>query len=253
MKGYVSTLAILALATSASAQTFSSTGHPDPNPPYNPSGADAVNYQYDDGTVEDAIGITNATSGYDIIWLNRFTTQATGNVIQSIQAAIGAPTGTPNLAGRPMSVLLYSDADGGSPNNATLLTRLDTVVVNANTGILNNYDIADTFVPTSNFFVAVLMKNLPPSGAPGNPANTFPAAIDTTLPHTAGVSYAGFTSPGGSMNENNLGTIPSGALGTIEGFGLPGNWVLRAQGDIPEPASLGLLAVAGVMALRRRS
>lgn len=253
MKRTLSVLAVLAFAGIANAQNVVSTGRPDANPPFNPTGPDVFNYQYDDGTVEDAIGITNATAGYDIIWLNRFATNPAGPIIQTVQAAIGSAGGNQNLNGRPMSVLIYSDPDGGSPNNATLLSRLDTTVANANTGVLNAYNVPDTFIPTANFFVAVLMKNLPPSGAAGNPNNTFPAAIDTTAPHTTTVSWAGFTAPANTMNENNLGTIPAGGLGAIEGFGINGNWALRAIGDIPEPSCLGLLTVAGVFGLRRRS
>ncbi len=231
----------LALAASASAQLVNlglSGGHP----PFNPSNTDLFNYQHDDGTIEDGVGITG-TSPFDIIWLNQFTVNAGNNTITDIQAAIGSPLDTRVYNGLSMSVLLYSDATGGSPADATLLTTLNTTVANANTGLLNNYDIPDTVVSTSTFFVAVLMRNVP-----GNQG--FVASIDNQAPHVSGVSYAGFTISPTAINENNLSTLGAN-LGTIEGFGLPGNWALRATG-VPAPGSLGLLAVGGLVAARRR-
>lgn len=230
----------LALAASASAQLVNlglSGGHP----PFNPSNTDLTNYQYDDGTFEDGIGI-GGTSTFDIIWLHQFTVSGGDNNITAIQAAIGSPLDTRNYNGLPMTVLLYSDATGGSPADATLLTSMNSVVANGNTGILNNYDIPDTVVPTSTFFVAVMMRNLPG-------ANGYVAAEDNQAPTQAGVSYAGFT-VGTAINENNLSTLGAN-LGTIEGFGLPCNWGLRATG-VPAPGSLGLLAVGGLVAARRR-
>lgn len=245
-------LILLASVATVNAQTPAATGRPDDNPPANGGGPDSSNYQYDDGTVEDAIGITQAPQGYDIIWLNRFTRKPNVPAILAVHAAIGSPGNNANLNGRPMSVLVYTDPDGGSPSNATVFARRDTTVTNANTGVVNNYSFFPFLeIPPGTFFVGILMKNLPPSGAAGDPRNTFPAAIDTTAPHTPGVSWAGFTAPGNSMNENNLGTIPAGQLGVIEGFGINGNWVVRASG-IPEPTCLGLLALAGVLGRRPR-
>jgi uncharacterized protein (TIGR03382 family) len=141
-------------------------------------------------------------------------------------------------------VLVYEDADGGSPANATLISSSNFITANANTGILNNYDIPDVTISTSEFFVAVLMRNLP--GGAG-----FVASIDQTLPHVSGVSWAGFA-VGAPLDENNLGLLGAN-LGTIEGFGLPGNWLLRATGaPIPAPATLGLALLGGLVASRRR-
>jgi hypothetical protein len=213
------------------------------NPPSNPTSR-VVNYVHDDGTVENGIGITG-TNPFDIIWLNSFPTQVGGERIVSIQAAIGSPADTRPYNGLAMTVLLYNDPDGGLPNNATLLTSLNTTVANANTGILNNYDITDTNITTSNFWVGVVMHGLPGG-------NGFVASIDQTAPTTNNVSWAGFT-VSAPLNENNLNGIPAGQSGFIEGFGLPGNWAVRAVGDpIPEPASLGLLVLGGLMLARRR-
>lgn len=236
----------------AMAGTFTA-GPASPNPPFN-GGGEAFNYQHDDNTVENGVGITDPAGGtHDIIWLNRFAVTGGNSLITSIQAAFGSPADTRNYNGIPVRILLYSDADGGSPANATLLQNFGTTITNGNTGLLNNYDIPDTNVTTPFFFVGVAGLNLPTGTSGTDPNARFLAAIDQTPPHVSGVSYAGFTDPGNSMNLSNLGTIPAGSLGTIEGFGLPGNWAVRAVGDVvPEPASLSLLAVAGIFAGCRR-
>jgi uncharacterized protein (TIGR03382 family) len=233
----------MVLAASASATgTFGTSGTPSFDSPFNPAGR-AVNYLHDDGTAEDGVGITG-TASFDIIWLNRFSVAPGGEVITDIQAAIGSPLDPRNYNGLAMTVLVYEDADGGSPTNATLVSSTDFVTANANTGILNNYDIADVTISTSDFFVAVVMRDLIGS-------NGFVAAIDQTVPNVAGVSWAGFT-VGTPLDTANLGSL-GGNLGTIEGFGLPGNWLLRATGaPIPAPATLGLALLGGLAASRRR-
>jgi len=232
----------LAFAAVASAQSLITVGSPAIRPPSNPVFNDSVNYLYDDGTVENGVGI-GGTTPFDIIWLNRFTVQPGGEIITDIQAAFGSPSDTRNYNGLPLTLLVYSDIDGGGPGNASLLTSFNTTVTNGNTGILNSYDITDTLIPTTEFWVAVLMANLP--GGAG-----FVAAIDQTLPHTAGVSYAGFTS-GVAIDPNNLGAIPATNIGTIEGFNLAGNWALRASA-VPAPGSIALLGLGGLLAARRR-
>jgi len=244
MSGRIPVLAAAALlcaSAAASGQLLMVAGEPSLHSPMNPINTRAVNYLHDDGTVENGIGI-GGTSAFDIIWLNRFTVQAGGETINQIEAAFGSPNDTRPYNGLPFTLLVYSDATGGSPDDASLLTSVNGVVSNANTGLLNSYTIPDTLITTSEFFVAVLMRNLPG-------ANGYVASFDQTVPHFAGVSYAGFT-VGAPINENNLSTIGVN-LGTIEGFGLPGNWVLRATG-VPTPGAASLLAIGGLMVARRR-
>jgi hypothetical protein len=213
-------------------------------------GSETVNYVYDDGTVDDGIGITGVDP-FDILWLNRFTVQPGGERITHIEAAFGSPGDTRPYNGTTVSILLYNDPDGGSVTNASLVagSRIDTTITNANTGIINVYDIPDSVV-SGQFLVGAVARNLPGG-------NGFVASFDNTLPHTSGASYAGFTA--GAQNpltEGNLATIPAGQFGTIEGFGLPGNWVVRARGEVvPEPTSLGLVGLGGLLlalAHRRR-
>jgi hypothetical protein len=209
-------------------------------------GPDVVNYKIaeEDGTADDSIGLTG-TGTHDLIWLNQFPVAAGGELITNVQAAFGTPAfPSPQYVGRPLIVALYGDPDGGSTTNATLLTSINTTIPGQGDNVLYNFDIPDTVV-TGNFLVAMITKNTP-SG------DSFHAAWDNVAPHAANRSFIGFTSPGNTMNHANLASIPAGQYGSIESFGLPGNWLIRATGDIvPEPASLSLLGL-GALALGRR-
>ena len=246
--------AVLLLAGTAGAQHLSTNGQTANNPPFNPAPPpDTVNYVVDDGTVETGVGITDPGGGtHDIIWLNRFAVQAGGERITNILTAFGSPGDTRNYNGIPVTLVLYSDPDGGSTQNATLVRSFNTVVTNGNTGIINNYAITPAVV--SNFMlVGVLAKNLPTGTTGTDPNARFLASQDQTDPDVAGVSFAGFTDPGNTLNEANLASIPAGQYATIESFGLPGNWAVRATGEpIPEPVSLGVIGMAGLLIARRR-
>jgi len=77
------------------------------------------------------------------------------------------------------TLVLYSDPDGGSTQNATLVRSFNTVVTNGNTGIINNYAITPAVV--SNFMlVGVLAKNLPTGTTGTDPNARFLASQDQT-------------------------------------------------------------------------
>lgn len=243
---------MLVFAGSAIAQHLETNGLTAGNPPLNPPvGPELFAYLYDDGSVETGVGITDPAGGtHDIIWLNRFPVLPGAEVIRSIQLAYGSPSDTRTYNGIPVNIVLYNDPDGGSTQNATLVRSINAVVVNANTGVFNIYFIPPTPVHNA-FLVGVLAKNLTTGLSNTDPNARFLASLDTTPPHTLGASFVGFTDPGNTLNENNLASIPAGQYGTIEGFGLSGNWAIRAIG-IPEPSGPALLGLTALLAIRRR-
>ncbi len=205
----------------------------------------SVLYKVDDGQSNLSVGVTGGSGRYDLFWLNSFTVQPQGEVINSISLTWGTPVYaglTGMFPGMATEVLLYSDPNNdGNPNDAVLLTSATTAVANPNTDIFTKVAIAPTKV-TGNFFIAALMRNL-------NIGTTYPASLDTTSP-VNNRSWIGFTG-GNSFNVNNL----SGLFRT-ESVGLPGNFMLRAEGEgvsVPEPASVvGLLAFGAVGTTLRR-
>ena len=75
------------------------------------------------------------------------------------------------------------------------------------------------------------MRKLPPisMSCPRETTTSFPAAIDQTAPNN-GRSWVASTA-GGSPPVPPV--IPStGLFGTIDSFGLPGDWLIRAAGTV---------------------
>lgn len=200
-----------------------------------------ITYLHDDGTADNAIGVTG--SAHDLIWLNLFPVQAGGEVITNISVAFGsADSNNAAINGLPVTALLYGDPNGGSTTDATLLTSLAGTISGSGTNTFVNFDITDTPV-VGNFLVGILARNLA--------SGTFLIAIDQTDPDLAGRSFVGFVTPAGTLNENNLASIPT--YGAIESLVFPGNWLVRATAvantPVPEPGSLSLIVVAGAAAV----
>lgn len=201
-----------------------------------------VNYLIDDGTAEFTLGIDN---GEDQIWFNTFPVAPGGERITQIQAAFGRPgLAAFGLNGFTVSVLLYDDVDGGSPENAVLRYERTGIISGAHTNTFVNYDIPPTEVH-GTLFAAILFAN--DSGV-----NKPIAAVDRTAPTFPGRSWAAFAV---DIDPNDLTQIPPENFNPIENFGAVGNLMVRAVGEpIPEPATLTVTAAALIaLTSRRRS
>lgn len=194
--------------------------------------ADIV-YQIDDGSSESTIGID---PGEDLIWINTFTLQPGGEFITSISATFGRPGLGQALNGLSIRAILYQDLNGESPEDGILLQQVSGSVVNANTDTLNEFTLSPTLL-NGNFAIAILFRNT-------TNETKFIASIDRTVPSLANRSFVGFAA---GIDEFNLGSIPSGQFGTLESFGIVGNFVLRGNATaIPEPSSTGVVMLVGV-------
>jgi hypothetical protein len=205
-------------------------------------------HSVDDGTSEFTTGFS--VTGGSVVFVNRFTAAPGGELITSISVAYGLPGVGPGavLPGTPLDVILFQDQNGGTtPNHPVLLASAPTAVTNPNTNTFIPVAIPPTPV-TGNFFVGVLVSNLPAQGP-------FPIAFDRDSPQDA--SYgAWFTHPIG-LNEVPLLTFDpnSNAGQNLEADSgnfvrvLDGNYMIRATGvplaveGVPEPSSLALLAL----------
>jgi hypothetical protein len=173
----------------------------------------ASTYQIDDGSAEDAIGLT---AGGDTICLNEFKVIAGSEAISSVSIAWGTPAfPDPTLDGLPYTVAIWSDPNGdGDPGDAVLLTTASGVVSNQGTVTFLTTNISAT-IATQNFFVGFLITQA---------AGQFPAAFDESNP-LSNRSYIAGGAQGNinNLNDNDLPVAP------IESFGLIGNWLIRAD------------------------
>lgn len=208
-----------------------------------PRSAKAFNYAIDDGTAEDSVG----DGGGDVIALNEFAVTGGNNVINSISIAWGTPLfPEPTLNGLSYTAILWSDPNGdGSPVDAAVLGTVPGVISNAST----NTFLTSTFgspitVLTPNFFVGFIITG-------GN----FPAGFDTSAPLPNRSFIAG-----GAAGTGDINNLPNNEFfGTIESFGIIGNFTIRADASqVPEPSTwammgVGAVILAGLLRFRRRT
>lgn len=199
---------------------------------------DFPTYRIDDGGAENSIGVNEGgTVGGTFGWANRFTNTTGGPVnITTIQVAFGFPGGATGVAiGNAVDAVIWIDAAAtANMNNATPLIRWSLPGgVHANDGVtFANHTVPGGGVvipPGADFYVGcgdIQSQN--------DAVVRFPAAIDQSPP-LAVRSWA-FFPPGTAdpFSENLAGQT----VGTIDSFGLPGNWLIRAGGD-PAPTPDG--------------
>ena len=173
----------------------------------------ASTYMLDDGSSENAIGLT---AGGDTICLNEFAVIPGSETISSVSMTWGTPSfPDPTLDGLPYTVAIWSDPNGdGNPTDAVLLTTASGVVSQEGTDTFLTTNISAT-ITTRNFFVGFLITQ---------GAGQFPASFDQDNPlsnrsYIAGGAHGDIT----NLNNNDLPVAP------IESFGLIGNWQIRAD------------------------
>ena len=168
-------------------------------------------YQWDDGTHEDGLGLTNG--GY-VAWMSHFTIEAGAETIIAISLAWGVVSD-----GTPTSVYLWDDPNGdGDPTDGAVLASATTAVADSDTDVFTTLDIPETFVGPAgtSFFVGAIIHHA---------AGEYPASLDQTAPQ--GQSW--IAGDPGPINPDNLGAA-SLLPAEIGSLGFPGNWLLRAEG-----------------------
>jgi hypothetical protein len=172
-------------------------------------------YQYDDGSAENAIGVSPANSS--VLWMNGFTVQPGAALISSISVAFGRSTfGGSNLQnGQPVTIYLWSDPNGdGDPSDARVLRSVRGVTANVDTNTFNLFPINPiTLAVGSHFFVGAILTEV---------GMQVPGAIDLDQPmHNSFIRGWG---PGITPDPNNIGPTIN-----LDNTSVPGSFMIRAQ------------------------
>ena len=193
--------------------------------PWVPRDADgALAFALDDGTYEDTIGLNDQSSTeYAALWLNRFTPPAGTGAFTIDSISILWPDNTDgSLVGKEVNLVAYYDADGdGDPSNAVRLGA-DTLVTVPELDAFDSYTV--NFAVPGDGDVYVGFENTYALG--GSTPILFPAAIDEDSGSQGRSWVAGMSS--GDPDPDNLAN--NDLFGTIDSFGLAGNWLIRATG-----------------------
>lgn len=194
-------------------------------------------YVLDDGTGETNLGWSAADPG-GLIGLNEFTVQAGQNLITDIHIAPGT-----NPAGEvDITLLIFANPTGNAQNitSSDLLYRDDRVLVGEGSDDFQDFSVPNVDVGDigDSFLVGFYSFSRP---------DQFPHRIDTTDPQ--GMSWAaGGADPFDPSDPNAAPGLP---LTNLSGFAFNGNFMIRASA-VPAPGSAALLALGGLVAMRRR-
>lgn len=171
----------------------------------------------DDGTAENSIG----DSG-QFIWFNRFTPDPTDFPFQLEEVSVMFGTTEVNV-NDPIEILVYQDTDGdGNPGTGAVLLATINETVQFNDQATFSVFLLDTPV-LLNGPGDVLLGVVNKAGSEG--FNDFPAALDqaTSFERSWAATY-------------NVGDVPTNPTlpadeqwGTIDSFGLPGNWLIHSS------------------------
>ncbi|MEO7166943.1 MAG: hypothetical protein ABI787_00875 [Spartobacteria bacterium] len=183
----------------------------------------ASTYMIDDGTAEDSVGFGNGSQNFESLWFNQFDVIPGQTSISTVSVAWGTPAFPDALDGTPVTIAVWSDPNGdGNPSDAVLLASMPATIQNANTNTFADYTFAtpvDLPAGATSFFVGDMtpMNN--------GPQHFFQGIDQSSTLHRQ--SWIAAMSSGGAVDINNPGN--NDFLGLIDDFGLPGNWLIRAD------------------------
>jgi hypothetical protein len=181
-------------------------------------------YMFDDGTSEDAVGFGNGAQNFQSLWFNQFDVIPGQTTIASVSVAWGTPVfPDPAIDGTPTTVAIWSDPNGdGNPSDAVLLASVNGTMQQQGTDTFITY----TFNPplalppgATSFFVG----DLTPTN--NGPEHFYQAIDEDSKLHRQ--SWIAAMSSGADVDIVHPGN--NDFLGLIDDFGLPGNWLIRAD------------------------
>jgi len=190
--------------------------------PWRPLGD--LSFVLDDGTYENTIGLNDQVSTESAgVWLNRFAPPAgTGAFTINSISILWPQNDNGTLVGKTIDLVAYYDADAdGDPSNAVRLGGDDAVTIDSLDAFI---DYAVNFAVPGDGDIYIGFVNSYAFG--GSTPILFPAAIDQDSGSHGNSWVAGVST--GDPDVDNLGN--DDLLGTIDSFGLAGNWLIRGTG-----------------------
>ncbi len=183
----------------------------------------ASTYMIDDGTAEDSVGFGDGSSNSESLWFNQFDVVPGQTSIGTVSIVWGTPVSQDNINGTQVTIAVWSDPNGdGNPSDAALLGSMPGTIQNAGTDTFVDYTFSTPVelpAGATSFFVGDM-----------TPANSGPQhffqGIDqnSTLHRQSWISANGTGDPVDLQNPGN-----NDLIGLIDDFGLPGNWLIRAD------------------------
>src|SRR5215472_9326212 len=186
-------------------------------------------YMIDDGTAENGVGFGNGSQNFEALWFNQFEVFAGQTSITTVSVAWGTPFfPDPSNNGTAVTIAIWSDPNGdGDPHDALLLGSVAGTIQMEGTDTFIDY----TFNPPVDVsgFTSFFVGDMTPMN---NGPEHFYQGLDETPPSQMR-SWIAANSSGAPVDINVVGN--NDTIGTIDSFGLPGNWLVRA--DTGTPAS----------------
>lgn len=215
--------ALLAALSSSAAAQYSTAGPRAPfgAPPSSGFSGTQPCTVFDDGTTENALGLTN---GGWLAYIQYIDCLAS---VDEVRAAYGSAMFPPSVSnGRPARIVVWEDTSpdtnptGGMVHKVTL----NTVVSNAGTDILNPYPIAPYVLVNQSGWIGAAVQHS---------AGEFPAPMDVDNPTPRAWVFGSNTATIDLVNPNNNSLPPA----SMTGLGFPAAFLLRADGSQTPPQS----------------
>jgi hypothetical protein len=185
-------------------------------------------YMIDDGTAEDAVGFGNGSQNFESLWFNQFTVIPGATQISAVEVAWGTPNFQDDINGTAVTIAIWSDPNGdGNPSDASLLASMPATIQNAGTDTFVTYTFSppvDLPAGATSFFVGDMT---PMNNGPEH----FYQGLDESS--TQRRSWVAAMSSGAPVDIQNPGN--NDFIGLIDDFGLPGNWLIRADSGTISP------------------
>jgi hypothetical protein len=177
----------------------------------------------DDGTAEDGVGFGNGAQNFESLWMNHFDVIAGQTMITTVSVAWGTPLfPDPSNNGTPVTIAVWSDPNGdGDPTDGLLLGSVAGTIQNEGTDTFVDY----TFNPPVDVsaFTSFFVGDMTPAN--NGPEHFFQGLDETPPSHNQ--SWIAANGDGSPVDINTIGN--NDTIGTIDSFGLPGNWLIRAD------------------------